>query len=51
MSLLKALATYVAPFMMAEVMGFRGDSTLPKGVLLVFIPRRLVGETWPVVRP
>ena len=37
--------------MIADVMGFKGCSTLPNGVLLVFIPTRLVGDTWPVVRP
>ena len=31
--------------MMAEVMGLMGYSTLPNGVLLVFCPTLLVGET------
>ena len=37
--------------MIAAVMGLIGDSTLPKGVLLVFISILLVGDTWPVVKP
>ena len=51
MSELNARATKVAPFMIAEVIGLNGNSTLPKGVLLVTISRLLVGDTWPVVRP
>ena len=35
----------------ARAMGLMGRSTLPKGVVLVFMARRLVGEVWPVVRP
>ena len=31
--------------------GIDGRLELPKGMLLVFMPRRLVGEVWPVVRP
>ena len=37
--------------MMAEVMGFTGRSMFPNGVLLVFIPRLLLGEICPVVSP
>ena len=48
---LKPRATKVAPFIIADVMGLSGASTLPKGVLLVFIPMVLVGEIWPVVSP
>ena len=44
-------ATKVAPFMMAEVTGLNGNSTLPKGELLVFMSNELVGDNWPVVRP
>ena len=36
---------------MASGMALTGFSTLPCGVDLVFIPLRLVGETWPVVSP
>jgi len=28
-----------------------GASMLPKGMLLVFMPMRLVGDVWPVVSP
>ena len=48
---LKPRATKVAPAMIAEVIGLTGISTLPNGVLLVFMPSRLVGEICPVVSP
>ena len=48
---LKPRATNVAPAARASEIGLIGASTLPKGMLLVFMPRRLVGEVWPVVRP
>ena len=32
-------------------MGLIGASTLPCGVLLVFMPSELVGDTCPVVKP
>ena len=35
----------------ASGIGLIGLSTLPVGVLLVFMPLTLVGDTWPVVRP
>ena len=43
--------TYVAPPAIAMGIGLMGFSTLPCGVVLVFIPLVLVGDTWPVVRP
>src|SRR6266704_1158236 len=35
----------------AREIGLTGASMLPKGMLFVFMPMRLVGEVWPVVRP
>ena len=36
---------------MASVIGLRGASKLPRGVVLVLWPRSVVGDAWPVVRP
>jgi hypothetical protein len=41
----------VAPAASAREIGLIGASMFPNGMLFVFIPTRLVGEVWPVVRP
>src|SRR5713226_6564696 len=48
---LKPRATKVAPAARAREMGLIGASILPKGMLFVFMPTRLVGAVWTVVQP
>jgi len=40
-----------APAPRASEIGFTSASMLPKAMLSIYMPRRLVGEVWPVVRP
>ena len=44
-------ATKVASAPRARLTGLNGVSRLPNGVDLVTLPRSLVGEYWPLVRP
>jgi hypothetical protein len=48
---LQNLYSRIKPPTIAIGIGLIGFSTLPCGVLLVFIPFTLVGEHWPVVKP